>query len=216
LPTRLPDLELHNYQLPLSPNLFSTEVHQAFMMDPLSVTASIVGLILAAGQVTSGISTIKSFLSDAPRVDHHLSQTKEIETCLAAIQNFLSSIESGPKDRMGFIKIEHLVATLTQAVLTFSELEALVKKIVAGTRSALMVRVHWTRKQNRVADIMLRLESHKSTLSSMLSIVQWLVDQFETMISLMYLGPNFEYLPVNQISKPADYQQLYTNWPTKS
>ncbi|KAE9377126.1 hypothetical protein N431DRAFT_401900 [Stipitochalara longipes BDJ] len=141
-------------------------------MDPLSVAASIVGLILAAGQVSSGISIIQSILSEAPRINHLLNQVKEIETCLSAIQKFIYSIQSASKQRMAFIKIEHLVAALTQAVLTFSELEALVKKFVTGPRSALMLRVNWTRKQNKIANIIVRLDSHKSTLSLILSIVR--------------------------------------------
>jgi len=144
-------------------------------MDPLSVTASIVGLLLAAGQVTSAIITIKSILSEAPRTDHLLNQVTQVETCLSAIQMLLFSMNSASEQRMALIKVEHLVTTLTQAVLTFSELEALVKKIVTGPRTSVMLYLNWTRKQNKLASIMLRLESHKSSLSLMLSIAQWLV-----------------------------------------
>jgi len=147
-------------------------------MDPLSVTASIVGLLLAAGQVTSAIFTIKSILSQAPQTDHLLSQVTQFETCLSAIQSFLYSINPASRQRMALIKVEHLVATLTHAVLTFSELEALVKKIIAGPRASVILYLNWTRKQNKLATIMLRLESHKSSLSLMLSIAQWWVSSF--------------------------------------
>ncbi|KAN0117584.1 hypothetical protein V8E51_003561 [Hyaloscypha variabilis] len=152
-------------------------------MDPLSVTASIVGLILSVAQVTSGVSIIQCVLSDAARIDQLLSQITEIETCLSTIQKFLDNIRLASRERMVFIKVEHLVATLTQAVLTFSELEALVKKTVAGPRNALILRINWTRRQNRLANIMLRLESHKSALSLMLSIVQCESDLEATRLS---------------------------------
>jgi hypothetical protein len=199
-------------------------------MDPLSVTASIVGLILSVAQVTSGVSIIQCVLSDAPRIDQLLSQITEIETCLSTIQKFLDNIRLASRERMVFIKVEHLVATLTQAVLTFSELEALVKKTVAGPRNALILRINWTRRQNRLANIMLRLESHKSALSLMLSIVQWSVGNFYSLYihCILYRLSQIQHQPssltlsnswcssdaeliiclVNPILKPPDYQKL--------
>jgi hypothetical protein len=145
-------------------------------MDPLSATASLAGLLLAAGQVTSAIFTIKSILSEAPQmVDNILSQVTQIEACLSAIQKLLCKMNPESRQRMTLIKVEHLVTSLTQAVLTFSELEALVNKIITRPRTSLMLRANWMLKQNKLASIMLRLESHKSSLSLMLSIAQWSV-----------------------------------------
>ena len=71
------------------------------------------------------------------------------------------------------IRVEQVVATLTEAVLTFSELEALITSISEDDGMPLKTRLmfHW--KQDIVASIMVRLERHKSSLSLMLNIVQW-------------------------------------------
>jgi hypothetical protein len=71
------------------------------------------------------------------------------------------------------IRVEQMVATLTEAVLTFSELEALITSISEDDGVPLKTRLmfHW--KQDIVASIMVRLERHKSSLSLMLNIVQW-------------------------------------------
>ncbi|KAH8770514.1 hypothetical protein BGZ57DRAFT_436722 [Hyaloscypha finlandica] len=168
-------------------------------MDPLKVTTSIAGLLLAAGQVTSAIFTIKSILSEAPRmVDEILSQIAQIEACLSAIQKLLCKMNSESRQRMALIKVEHLVTSLTQAVLTFSKLEALVNKIITGPRTSLMLRVNWTLNQNKLASIMLQLESHKSSLSLMLSIAQWSVFNVCSSVPSLHLAsslissiPNF-------------------------
>jgi hypothetical protein len=179
-------LGYENFITPIdSQFLISSIIQQAFRMDPLSVTASIVGLLLAAGQVSSAIYTIKSNLSEAPRmVDNLLGQVAQIKTCLSAIQDLLYGMNMVSRQRMALIKVDHLVASLTQAVLTFSELEALINKIITGPSSSLMLRVNWTRRQNKLASIMQRLESHKSSLSLMLSIARWSVSCFYFLMQL--------------------------------
>lgn len=72
------------------------------------------------------------------------------------------------------IRVEQLVAILTEAILTFSELEALVTSIVKDKgRLPIMSRLMSLWKEDVVTSIMLRLERHKSSLSLMLNIAQW-------------------------------------------
>ena len=90
-------------------------------MDPLSVTASVVGLLGAAGKIASILSKVKSGLVEAPRLmDQLLSQIRELEACFSAVHQFLSGIISVPQRRTSMIQVEQLVATLTEAVLTLS------------------------------------------------------------------------------------------------
>ena len=72
------------------------------------------------------------------------------------------------------IRVEQLVAILTEAVLTFSELEALVTSIAKDKgRLPIMSRLNTLWKEDVVTNILLRLERHKSSLSLMLNIAQW-------------------------------------------
>jgi hypothetical protein len=148
-------------------------------MDPLSVMASVVGLLAAAGQVTSVLSTVKSSIKDAPRsMDHAISEVKAVEISLSAIQKFLLGLSSAPRQRITMIQVDQLLATLTEAVLTFSDLEALVKPLATDSESSMIERIRWCWKEDDVSRIMIRLERHKSSLSLMLNIVQWYVCTF--------------------------------------
>jgi Fungal N-terminal domain of STAND proteins len=143
-------------------------------MDPLSVMASVVGLLTAAGTVSSILSTFASSMKDVPRlIDHVLSEVKEVEIFLSAIQKFLLGIASAPRRRIALIQLDQLIVTLTEAVLTFSELEALVTPLAAKSKTSSMERLKWAWKEDAVSNIMQRLQRHKSSLSLMLNIVQW-------------------------------------------
>jgi len=106
-------------------------------------------------------------------MDHTLSEVKAVEISLSAIQKFLLGLSSAPRQRITMIQVDQLLATLTEAVLTFSELEALVKPLATDSESSMIERIRWRWKEDDLSRIMIRLERHKSSLSLMLNIVQW-------------------------------------------
>jgi hypothetical protein len=62
-------------------------------------------------------------------MDQVFSQVRELEYLLSAVQSFLLGISSAPRRRISMIRLDQLLATLSEAVPTFSELEALVESI---------------------------------------------------------------------------------------
>jgi hypothetical protein len=141
-------------------------------MDTLSVAASVVGLLTAAGTISSILSTIKPSINDVPRLMVHvLSEVKEVEISLSAMHKFLTEISSAPIRRIALIQVDQLLVTLTESMLTFSELEAFVKPLAERSEISLRERVKWVWKEDVVSDIMQRLQRHKSSLSLMLNIV---------------------------------------------
>jgi hypothetical protein len=154
-------------------------------MDPLSVMASVIGLMTAARSVSSVLLVVKSSMKDAPQmVNHILSEIKEVEISLSAIQKFLMGITSAPRRRIALIQLDQLIATLTEAVLTFSELEAIVTPLASKSNAPALERLRWALKEDKISSIMQRLQRHKSSLSLMLNIVQWLVGT--TLLKLGY------------------------------
>jgi hypothetical protein len=143
-------------------------------MDSINVMTSLAGLLGSAGKVVVLMLAVKKSISEAPQLmDQMLAQVKELEISFSAVQSFLLGIRSAQKTRISMIRVEQIVATLTEAVLTFSELEALITSISEDDGVPLKTRLmfHW--KQDIVASIMVRLERHKSSLSLLLNIVQW-------------------------------------------
>jgi hypothetical protein len=129
----------------------------------------------SAGNVVGLLLVVKKSISEAPRLmDQMLAQVQELEISFSALQSFLLGIGSAPRGRTFMIRVEQLVAILTEAVLTFSELEALVTAIVKDKgRLPVIARLKSLWKEEIVSSIMLRLERHKSSLSLMMNIAQW-------------------------------------------
>ena len=145
-------------------------------MDPLSVTASVVGLLAAAGKIAFVLSTIRSSLSHAPQsVDQLLSLVRELKICFSSVHNFLIGLSLAPKRRINMIQVEDLVITLTESVLTFSELEALVSPYGGVSGMTILERLKFSWDEDGISSIMQRLDRHKSSLSLMLNIIQWYV-----------------------------------------
>lgn len=147
-------------------------------MDPLSVAASIVGLLAAAGKVSSILAKVKSSVSEAPQLlEQLLSQINDLQISFSAVDRFIATISSASRRRMSMIQVEELVATLTESVLTFSELEALIAPLTVHSETSMMDLLKLAWKEDVVSSIMLRLDRHKSSLALMLTIVQWFVSK---------------------------------------
>jgi hypothetical protein len=108
-------------------------------------------------------------------MDRILSEVKEVEICLSAVHRFLLGISMAPRQRIAMIQFDQLVAMLTESVLMFSELEALVKPLATRSNTSMLERMKWIWKEDTVSGIMQRLERQKSFFSLMLNIAQWCV-----------------------------------------
>lgn len=135
---------------------------------------SVAELLGAVRKIVYVFSAVKRSIIDIPRLmDQVLPQVKELEICLSAVQSFLLRVNSAPKSRMSMIKADQLVATLTEAVRTFSELDAIATSIAKDNGLPVKARLMYIWNEDAIASIMLRLERDKSSLSLMSNIVQW-------------------------------------------
>jgi hypothetical protein len=145
-------------------------------MDPLSVLASVTGLLAAVGSVLSKLTAIKSTLQDAPRfVDQILSEVGDLKTSLSAMHQLLGRLGSARQGRLALIQIDQLVATLTEAVRTFSDLEIKIASFAISPNLSLVERVKLAWNEDDIILVVERLRRYKLSLSLMLNIVQWYV-----------------------------------------
>lgn len=105
-------------------------------MNPLSVAASITGLVLAGANITVLLRT----LVDAPSV----VQTVVVEmnyfvAVLAQLQQFMMGSLSADQSRASMIEVQQIQLILTGCVLTFSELQSGIDSL--GDRSTFRARV---------------------------------------------------------------------------
>lgn len=142
-------------------------------MDPLSVTASIVGLLSAAGQAIQILTPILSALKDTKKVASTVySELTHLRTVLSALQILFDDLDSVPKARAMLIPIDQLVAVFTDGVILFSELEAVVLPL-REPKDSIRSRIQWFQKEGAIQASLSRLQIFRSSISLMLNILQW-------------------------------------------
>src|SRR2546423_7396138 len=141
-------------------------------MDPLSAAASIVGILAAAGKVIEILGPVVAALKDASKsATTTYSEVNNSRIILSALQTLLNNLNTASRKRTALIPIDQLVAVLTDGVILFSELEALVLPL--GTSSGhVRSRIQWARREGTFASLISRLQSFKSSITLMLNILQ--------------------------------------------
>jgi hypothetical protein len=139
-------------------------------MDPLSVTASIVGILTAATQVATLLGKIK----DAPKsISDVLTEVDDIKLIFSAFQEFIKKAAKMRGGRSAMIQIDDIVVMLTRTVLVFSELETLVSPLSKKDNNSYLNRVTWTRVEPGVIRLVNQLQRQKTSLTLLLQIIQW-------------------------------------------
>lgn len=95
-------------------------------MDPLSVAASVVGLLIAAAQVSQIIGKINSSRKNGLREINDLQSTiGTLRTVFRELQLLLLARASVDPKRTSMILVDEVILTLTACVMTFSDLNEL-------------------------------------------------------------------------------------------
>ncbi|KAK4103378.1 hypothetical protein N658DRAFT_505735 [Parathielavia hyrcaniae] len=96
------------------------------MADPLSIAASVVGLLTTAGRICSVLSNFIGAAADAPKsAQDALSAVDEVRSVLAMVEGLLATISNLSSRRKMLVRLDHIRITFTNCVLTLSELESL-------------------------------------------------------------------------------------------
>jgi hypothetical protein len=140
-------------------------------MDPLSIAASITGILAAAAQVSSLLSQIRRAPASVTAV---LSEIEHIRIVFRALQSFVDRARTVTRYRATLIQIEDFTVILTQTVIVFSELETLITPLLANSgRSSIRRRLNWSRQESGVNRLVNQLQRHKTSLSLLLQVIQW-------------------------------------------
>ncbi|KAH7393718.1 hypothetical protein BKA64DRAFT_95164 [Cadophora sp. MPI-SDFR-AT-0126] len=143
------------------------------MADPLSVAASVVGLLAAGAKLASLLSKTASLVDAPSSAQAVLTEMREISAALQYLQQFLNGLMNVPAGRQQYILVEHLEGTLTGCVTTYDELEVFIDELkIDPSDMGVLDRFKWARKEKDVANIVQRLQNHKSSLNLMLTILQ--------------------------------------------
>ena len=144
------------------------------MSDPLSVAASITGLIALAGQLYIALDGFISNVRDAPLLAGTIqAEVKSFRNSLNALHGLLHDPAFCKSRRAALISADYVVVSFTDAVLVFSQLEANVLPLTKFTEFGVVARTQWTRKKGKLNELVGRLQWQKHTLVLQLNILGW-------------------------------------------
>jgi len=170
------------------------------MADPLSIAASVAGLLGVAGNVCTIISGFISSVTDAPSsAQDALAAVDETRMVLISVKLVMNKLSRLPRNRKEMIHVRHLVITFRELIQSFSELEAIVNPAVGADRwSTKWDRVKWVLEEEKILRSVQRLELHKNSLSMMLNILHWWVPSRQ--------APYRQVNPANTASSESDLE----------
>ncbi|KAF9872787.1 modin [Colletotrichum karsti] len=143
------------------------------MADPLSVAASIVGILAAAGKVIEIMGPYMSAVRDTPKIAVSVhSEVVNSRIVLSALHGLLDNLSTTSINRKLLVSIDDLVAVFTNGVFIFSELESSVSPMNLGASDRIMARMQWARKEGKLSAILERLHTFKETMMLLLNILQ--------------------------------------------
>ena len=148
------------------------------MADPLSIAASITGLLAVTGQISSILYELVSSAAHASQsVRQAFGSVQEMKLVLESVKQLLDNGLSKVSDqRKRMINITNLVIIFRQSIISLSEMEALVSPAIGLDGRLLKWNLlKWTIEKDEFAQCLRRVESHKASLTAMLSILRWLV-----------------------------------------
>lgn len=140
-------------------------------MDPLSVTASVVGLLTAAGKVYTLLEGISSIKQCPTTIHEARTEVKHAELALRSMQRFLEHLDQMNPRRSSLIQIDDLRLTLADAMLAFANFESLLELLSGLAR--VRIAITWVRYSKLIEEHLAKVQRYKTSLTLMLSILQW-------------------------------------------
>lgn len=143
-------------------------------MDPISVSASILGLLGAAGKISEVLTNFVKGVRDAPALAHRVfTEVEDLALCFRGLQEFINSERSTTRSRQAMITVDRLLIMLTHCVLTFSELEAVLDGVKPRNSIFGNSRLRWVAKEQTISKLLQRLQCSKASLNLILTTLNW-------------------------------------------
>ncbi|KAJ4130255.1 hypothetical protein NW768_007238 [Fusarium equiseti] len=147
------------------------------MADPLSIAASIAGLISITVEAGKFLSPYVSAVKETPHVAAHVySEIQSTQVILQGLQSLTTNFASVKAQHAALIGVSQVVTILTDGVLLFSELQSDLKSLPAkddaDEKIPIWARLQWARKEGSLNALILRLQSFKNSMTLVLMILK--------------------------------------------
>ncbi|KAF4501894.1 Rho guanine nucleotide exchange factor scd1 [Fusarium agapanthi] len=146
------------------------------MSDPLSVAASIAGLISITVEAVKFLSPYVSAANETPQIAAHVySEIQSTQVILMGLQSLIKNLASAKAQHAALIGVNQVVTVLTDGVLLYSELHKELQSLRAKDgmeKVPLRGRLQWAWKESTFITLLSRLQSFKSSMTLVLMILQ--------------------------------------------
>ena len=143
-------------------------------MEPISLVASIAGILTAAGHITAFVNDFVSRERDAPAAARRvLSEVQDLRLCLGQLSPFLQESQNASSSRRAAITVESVIVVSTSCVVTLSELERLLDSFDLERPMSRSLRLRWAREERAIDTMLSRLRQSSNSLNLMLVILAW-------------------------------------------
>jgi cell division control protein 24 len=146
-------------------------------MDPLSIAASISGILMATKEIGKLLRPYVSAVKDTPQIAAEVhAEVQATGTIIEALQKLTVNFSSFSQKYAVLIPFEDVIAVLGEGVCLFSDLNAALSSLSpadsAGAAARLRNRMQWARKDSTLAALLTRLQRFKLSTSLILTILQ--------------------------------------------
>lgn len=142
-----------------------------FTMDPLSLAASIAGLMGAAQQIYSLLGLIHASKNSPTALYQAQEEVQHVQFALQSLQGYLLHLDHVTDKRKRLICVDELIATISDAMLSFSAFDSLLS--VLANLPRIQVALSWFKYSKDIDEHIARIQRHKASLTVMLNIIQW-------------------------------------------
>jgi hypothetical protein len=141
-----------------------------FAMEAVAIAGSVVSLLSGATRICLLLYDFVTDTKDAPKTASQLlDEMNSFIATLEQLQVYLLGLSTSSLKRHKLTLKRDLDLAQTGCVITYSDLDSVVKKCVEGAK---VKRLKWLLNKTKIEDILQRLQSNKPSLTIMLMVLQ--------------------------------------------
>ena len=143
-------------------------------MDPLSVMASITGILAVAAKITTTLAEFIEKDRNAPKsIRRVLTELSDLRICLDQLAPFVRGVKNAENSRKEGISVEQIVVISTSLVLNISELDKMLDSFGLEEPVSTIAKLRWTKNEEKIDKILTHIGASKSSLNLILTIFTW-------------------------------------------
>ena len=143
-------------------------------MEPLSVIASITGVLTAAAKISTAASSLVTAWKDAPAsLSGVITETAALGACLTQLEPFVRGLQKAPESHSRGLSVEQIVTIMSSCVLAVSELQRTLDSLKPHQPLPRTKRLRWPSYEKKINKSRSRVQSSTTSLNLVLTALTW-------------------------------------------